>query len=81
MEASHSLFGFVWQIASQTGWSVHRILWKIPYPALIMMVSDAPRYVSADELKKRKRAVGKQQTAKKGTGALEFFQTRLNDGK
>lgn len=26
MEGSHSLFGFIWQIAAATGWSVHYIL-------------------------------------------------------
>jgi hypothetical protein len=80
MEASHSPFGFIWQIASQTGWSVHRILWQIPYPALLMMICDAPRHVSADELKRRKRKQGKPVSSKKeGMGALDFFQTRLNN--
>lgn len=44
-EGSHSLFGFVWQIASATGWSVRYILDGVNYQALIMMLSDAPRYV------------------------------------
>ena len=44
-EGSHSLFGFVWQVASATGWSVDYILNKVNYQTLIMMLSDAPRYV------------------------------------
>lgn len=44
-EGSHSLFGFVWQIAEKTGWSVRYILDGVNYQTLIMMLSDAPRYV------------------------------------
>lgn len=44
-EGSHSLFGFVWQVASATGWSVRYILDGVNYQTLIMMLSDAPRYV------------------------------------
>jgi hypothetical protein len=78
MEGSHSPFGFIWQIASQTGWSVHHILWKVPYPTLLLMMNDAPHYVGAEELKKRSRRTlreNKQQA--KGQGALDFFQTKL----
>ncbi|UVS46951.1 hypothetical protein NXW99_16595 [Bacteroides faecis] len=35
----------MWQIASATGWSVDYILNKVNYQTLIMMLSDAPRYV------------------------------------
>jgi hypothetical protein len=35
----------VWQIASATGWSVDYILDEVNYQTLIMMLSDAPRYV------------------------------------
>jgi hypothetical protein len=73
MEGSHSPFGFIWQIAAQTGWSVHRILWRTPYAALLLMMSDAPRYITAEELKRKKQ----QQTG----GLLGFFQTMLNDNK
>ena len=44
-EGSHSLFGFVWQVASATGWSIGYILNGVNYQTLIMMLSDAPRYV------------------------------------
>ena len=50
-EQSHSPFGFIWQIASETGWSVDYILHKVNYQTLLMMMMDAPRYVkkSPDE--------------------------------
>lgn len=43
-ESSHSIFGFIWQIADVTGWSVDYILNKVNYQTLIMMLSDAPHY-------------------------------------
>ena len=42
-ENSHSPFGFLWQVATATGWTVEYILKKINYQTLIMMLSDAPR--------------------------------------
>lgn len=44
-EGSHSPFGFVWQIAEATGWSVKYILDGVDYQTLIMMLSDAPKYI------------------------------------
>ena len=38
-------FGFIWNIASATGWTVEYILEKVNYQTLILMLSDAPRYV------------------------------------
>lgn len=35
----------MWQIADATGWSVRYILSGVNYQTLIMMLSDAPRYV------------------------------------
>lgn len=35
----------MWQIAAATGWSVRYILSGVNYQTLIMMLSDAPRYV------------------------------------
>jgi hypothetical protein len=67
MEGSHSPFGFVWQVATQTGWSVHRIMWRTPYAMLLMMMSDAPHYLTADELKKRQA----------NSNGLGIFQTLL----
>jgi hypothetical protein len=86
MEGSHSPLGFIWQIASQTGWNVHYILWKIPYPALLLMMTDAPRYVDADELKRRKIKDRRQEIKDRrqginGQNALQFFQTRLSNNE
>lgn len=48
-EGSHSPFGFIWQIAGATGWSVGYILNRVNYQTLIMMLSDAPRYIKVKE--------------------------------
>lgn len=80
MEGSHSPFGFVWQIATATGWSINRILWKIPYPTLMLMIKDIPRYVTEENKnpgQRKNRNTNKQKT--KGQSALDFFQTRLTD--
>lgn len=45
MEGSHSPFGLIYQIAKDTGWRVQEIL-DLPYATLVMMLSDAPRYVT-----------------------------------
>ncbi len=67
----------MWQIASATGWSVDYILDGVNYQTLIMMLSDAPRYV------RRKKDSG---DISRGTdrGAEDeandivgFFQSRL----
>lgn len=71
MEGSHSPFGVIWQVVTATGWSRHHVMWKINYQTLIMMTSDAIRYVSGP-------APGKNK--KKGS-ALGYFQTRLNELK
>ncbi|MBQ8520876.1 MAG: hypothetical protein IJ456_05775 [Bacteroides sp.] len=39
----------MWQIASATGWSVQYILNKVNYQTLIMMLSDAPRYIKVKD--------------------------------
>lgn len=44
-ENSHSPFGFLWQVATATGWTIDYILHKVNYQTLIMMLSDAPRYI------------------------------------
>jgi hypothetical protein len=43
----------VWQIATQTGWSVGYILRGVNYQTLLMMLSDAPRYVTEGKGNKR----------------------------
>lgn len=77
MEGPHSPFGLIWQIASATGWTPHYIMWHIPYPMLILMAADAPRYVDAEEAKRR--AGRKYRKEKKGKKAVEFFQTTLKE--
>lgn len=78
MEGSHSPFGFIWQIASATGWTTHRIMWGIPYVTLLLMMQDAPRYMSGDEKKKKRQNPKEKQRRTKGQSAIEFFQTQLN---
>ena len=76
-EGSHSPFGFVWQIASATGWSVDYILDGVNYQTLIMMLNDAPRYV-------RKKqgggngAPGPEHSAEdEANDIVGFFQSKL----
>lgn len=76
MEGPHSPFGLIWQIASATGWTPHYIMWHIPYPMLILMAADAPRYVDAEEVKRR---AGRKYRQPKGKKSLEFFQTTLKE--
>ena len=68
-EPSHSPFGFVWQIADATGWSVDYILEGVNYQTLIMMLADAPRYV-----RKKKEEMSAEEEA---TGIVGFFQSNL----
>ena len=70
-EGSHSPFGFIWQIASTTGWSVEYILKGVNYQTLIMMLSDAPRYIDSKENKTEKT---EEEEAEDIVG---FFQSNL----
>ena len=71
-ESSHSPFGFIWQIASATGWSVDYILNGVNFQTLIMMLSDAPRYVDSREQKKD------QTEEEEAEDIVGFFQSNLN---
>ena len=71
-EGSHSPFGFVWQIASATGWSVDYILNGVNFQTLIMMLSDAPRYVDSKEQKK-----ADQTEDEEAEDIVGFFQSNL----
>lgn len=80
-EAPHSPFGLVWQVATATGWSIDYILWKVPYPMLLLMAKDAPRYVSVEEQKKRqyKEMMKKiQKESAVGQDPVAFFQTHIS---
>lgn len=50
-EHSHSLFGIIWSIQRETGWSQDYILWGESWLNLQMKLSDAPRMVSGDKAK------------------------------
>lgn len=69
MEGPHSLFGIIWQVAGTTGWTVEYIMRRVPYNLLMLMLQDAPHYVSGKQAKAKGSAKGKQ--------ALDFFQTTL----
>ncbi|MBQ6044089.1 MAG: hypothetical protein IJL42_01030 [Bacteroidales bacterium] len=60
----------MWQIAEATGWSKEYILDGINYQTLLMMIADAPRYVSR---KKKEGADGVERDE-----VLEFFQSNLS---
>ncbi|MDR0937991.1 MAG: hypothetical protein LBN29_01360 [Mediterranea sp.] len=79
MEPSHSPFGTLGQIARDTGWSVNYIRRRVNYPMLMLMMSDAPRYVDAKQSMLdyyKNHAAGKQQPQKKQPGLhpLEAFK-------
>ena len=47
------------------------VLWKMSYAELMIMSTDVSRYVSAEELKERKRKMKPEEFT------AEYFQTRL----
>lgn len=80
-ESPHSPFGLVWQVATATGWSLHRILWQVPYTTLLMMTSDTPRYISAEEAQKRelrKMIADKKLRDKTRTDPAAFFAAHIS---
>ncbi|MCR4699762.1 MAG: hypothetical protein K5757_02240 [Bacteroidaceae bacterium] len=59
-------------MASATGWSVDYILNGVNYQTLIMMISDAPRYVE------QKKKQSDNRSAEDEAGEIVgFFQSRL----
>lgn len=63
----------MWQVADATGWSVDYILYGVNYQTLIMMMSDAPRYVPG-----RKRGGGSGATAEEeAAGIANYFRSNL----
>lgn len=65
----------MWQIASATGWSVDYILNKVNYQTLIMMLSDAPRYVRD---KSGVSGTSDERSAEDEAGEIVgFFQSKL----
>ncbi|MBR0165286.1 MAG: hypothetical protein IJQ13_00190 [Prevotella sp.] len=61
----------MWQIADATGWSKEYILDGINYQTLLMMIADAPHYVSKEEEKRGADGEEKDEV-------LEFFQENLS---
>ena len=81
-EGSHSPFGFIWNIASATGWTVGYILEKVNYQTLILMLSDAPRYVrrSAADSKVPQSGGGEvdpEAAAREAGDIVNFYQSNL----
>lgn len=74
-EGSHSPFGFIWQVADATGWSVDYILNKVNYQTLIMMLSDAPRYVKNHSNKTKTTRTAEEE----GNDIAGFFRSKLNE--
>lgn len=72
-EGSHSLFGFVWQVADATGWSVKYIMEELNYQTLVLMLSDAPRYRSG----KKKGAVSGSSAEEEAAAIAGIFKSRL----
>lgn len=63
----------MWQVASATGWSVNHILNKVNYQTLIMMLSDAPRYIRI----KDGGNVPEKSTEDETDEIVGFFQSKL----
>lgn len=59
-EGSHSPFGLIYQIARDTGWTVEYIL-SLPHATLVMMLADAPKYVSGTTKEKEVQITSKEQ--------------------
>ncbi|MDO4164054.1 MAG: hypothetical protein Q4D56_06670 [Bacteroides sp.] len=59
-------------MASATGWSVDYILNGINYQTLIMMLSDAPRYV-------RKKSGSDRTEEEEAADIVGFFQSKLKN--
>ena len=74
---SHSPFGFIWQIADATGWSVDYILNKVNYQTLIMMLSDAPRYVGSSKKASTKKRAGELDAEAEAAEVANIFRSNL----
>ncbi|MBD5402028.1 hypothetical protein HDR58_04420 [bacterium] len=66
----------MWSVATATGWTIDYILHKVNYQTLIMMLSDAPRYVDHKAPAPDRQA----QTAEDEAGEIVgFFRSKLSD--
>lgn len=75
---SHSPFGYVWQVASATGWSVDYILNGINYQTLIMMLADAPGYVTARQHSPGNPEPDDASAEEEAGNIVGFFQSKLS---
>lgn len=73
-------------MASATGWSVEYILKRVNYQTLIMMLSDAPRYVRhrGEETPEKSgntadspKTVNKEAAQAEAENIISFFQSNL----
>ncbi len=71
----------MWQVAEATGWSVRHILYGVNYQTLIMMLSDAPRYIKVktkNEIENQPpEAVDEESAIAEAKKLLEFFPSEL----
>jgi hypothetical protein len=51
MEGSHSLFGVIWSIQKETGWTHDYILWGESWFNIQMKLADAPRMINGNRKK------------------------------
>lgn len=85
-EPSHSLFGVVGQLATETGWSIDYILDKVNVVTLQLMMADMPHWVKPQEPdimqqiqqmqereKQRNNKPSEKEKTTKGMNPLEFF--------
>lgn len=67
----------MWQIASATGWSVDYILDGVNYQTLILMLSDAPRYVRQQGGSVTSDRSLTQSAEDEANDIVGFFQSKL----
>ena len=85
-EPSHSLFGVVGQLATETGWSIDYILDKVNVVTLQLMMADMPHWVKPqkpdimqqiqqmqEREKQRNNKPSEKENTAKGMNPLEFF--------
>lgn len=67
----------MWQIASATGWSVDYILDGVNYQTLILMLSDAPRYVRQKPDSGKRDSYSERSAEEEANDIVGFFQSKL----
>ena len=67
----------MWQIASATGWSVDYILDGVNYQMLILMLSDAPRYVRKKQGGGNDDSRPEHSAEDEANDIVGFFQSKL----